>query len=286
MTPRPLRETGPTPPVGRHRRGGPAGLRARISTPDGKRRYVRGLFATIADRYDFITRFLSYGQDQRWKRRLIRLADITPSDRVVDLACGTGDILFEAMRFRPARAVGLDLTHRMLVLANTQRPTSVARPIPRSSEVGASNEPGVESSTRKGLGVLVQGDMLALPFPANAFSVVTSGYGLRNVPDLAQSIREIRRVLVPGGRFLSLDFNRPSNALLRGAYHVYLTAVGAALGWALHGDPDTYRYIPESIRNYPGAAVVARMFEGEGFHDVKAIPVLFGLMAIHVARKT
>ena len=239
-------------------------LRSTISTPAGKRRYVRRLFATIADRYDFITRFLSYGQDQRWKGRLIRLADITPSDRVLDLACGTGDILFEAMRCRPARALGLDLTHRMLVLANTRRPTTAS---PR-------------------LRLFVEGDMLALPFPSNAFSVVTTGYGLRNVPDLTQSIREIRRVLVPGGRFLSLDFNRPSNALLRGAYHVYLTIVGAALGWILHGDPDTYRYIPESIRSYPGAAVVARMFEDEGFHNVKAIPVLAGLMAIHVAKKT
>src|SRR6476620_3042994 len=94
-----------------------AGLRDTISAPDGKRRYVRRLFSTIADRYDFITRFLSYGQDRRWKRRLVALAAIEPSDRVLDLACGTGDLLFEALRYGPRRAVGLDLTFRMIQLA-------------------------------------------------------------------------------------------------------------------------------------------------------------------------
>ena len=89
------------------------------------------------------------------------------------------------------------------------------------------------------------------------FTVVTTGYGLRNVPDLDQALREIHRVLAPGGRLLSLDFNRPGNALVRSAYHAYLTVVGSLLGLALHGDPDTYRYIPESIRNYPGAKAVA-----------------------------
>lgn len=242
-------------PVGREPRRG-VDLRTEISTPQGKQRYVRRLFATIADRYDFITRFLSYGQDARWKRGLVALAAITPRDRVLDLACGTGDILFAAAGARPRIAVGLDLTHRMLVLA-----------------------------ARRGPGLWVTGDMLALPFPAGGFDVVTTGYGLRNVPDLTQAIREIHRVLAPGGRLLSLDFNRPRNAIVRGVYHAYLTAVGSALGLALHRDPDTYRYIPESIRNYPGASAVGRMLEAEGFRDVQVIPVLSGLMAIHVACK-
>jgi demethylmenaquinone methyltransferase/2-methoxy-6-polyprenyl-1,4-benzoquinol methylase len=127
--------------------------------------------------------------------------------------------------------------------------------------------------------------MLALPFPDRSFTVITIGYGLRNVPDLPQSLREIGRVLAPGGRVLSLDFNRPSNPLVRAAYLAYLTVVGSALGFALHGDPDTYRYIPESIRNYPGAVGVARMMEEMGFADVRVVRVLGGLMAIHTARR-
>ncbi len=232
-------------------------LRSAISTPDGKQRYTRRLFATIADRYDFITGFLSYGQDKRWKRRLIQLARLSPSDRVLDLACGTGDIVFAAAP-HVSRAVGLDMTRRMLELAKLRYPA----------------EAGLH---------FVAGDMLALPFPAHSFTVVTIGYGLRNVPDLQQSLKEIRRVAAPGGRVLSLDFNRPSNPIVRGAYLVYLTVVGSALGYALHRDPDTYRYIPESIRNYPGAGGVARMMEQLGFTDVRVVRVLGGLMAIHVA---
>jgi demethylmenaquinone methyltransferase/2-methoxy-6-polyprenyl-1,4-benzoquinol methylase len=125
--------------------------------------------------------------------------------------------------------------------------------------------------------------MLALPFPDRSFTVVTIGYGLRNVPDLQQSLREIRRVLAPKGRVLSLDFNRPSNPIVRAAYLLYLTIVGSVLGYVLHRDPDTYRYIPESIRNYPGAVGVARMMEDLGFTDVRVVRVLGGLMAIHVA---
>jgi ubiquinone/menaquinone biosynthesis methyltransferase len=233
-------------------------LRTAIATPDGKRRYVRRLFATIADRYDFITGFLSYGQDRRWKHQLIQLADLQPDDRVLDLACGTGDLLFAAVP--PARyGVGLDVTHRMLQLAQRHRTD------PRTP--------------------LVTADMLALPFADSRFTVVTTGYGLRNVPDLDQALREIHRVLAPGGRLLSLDFNRPGNPVVRVAYHAYLTVVGSLLGLVLHGDSDTYRYIPESIRNYPGAKAVAGLMTHFGFSDARVIPRLGGLMAIHVARK-
>jgi ubiquinone/menaquinone biosynthesis methyltransferase len=235
-------------------------LRSAISTPEGKQRYVRRLFATIADRYDFITRFLSYGQDRRWKRRLITLAQLKPSDRVLDLACGTGDLLFAAAS-RAKSAVGLDLTHRMLQLA--------------SARCGA----GLHGPR------LITGDMLALPFGRAHFDVVTIGYGLRNVPDIERAIVEIHRVLAAGGRMLSLDFNKPANAFVRAAYMAYLTMVGSALGLALHGDPDTYRYIPESIRLYPGAAGVAELLRRHGFTDVKVVPLMGGLMAIHVATK-
>jgi demethylmenaquinone methyltransferase/2-methoxy-6-polyprenyl-1,4-benzoquinol methylase len=235
-------------------------LRERIATPDGKRRLVRAIFATIADRYDFITVVLSYGQDRRWKRRLIDLAAPRPGARALDLATGTGDLAF-ALASRGARVVGLDITFRMIELANGK-----AAP-PASSRAPS----------------FVVGDMLALPFPSGSFDIVTTGYGLRNVPNLATAIEEIERVLSPGGCVLSLDFNRPSNRLVRSAYLAYLTLVGAALGWALHRDPDTYRYIPASIRQYPGAEAVARLFESRGFTGVRCYPVLGGLMTIHHA---
>jgi demethylmenaquinone methyltransferase/2-methoxy-6-polyprenyl-1,4-benzoquinol methylase len=237
-------------------------LRDEIATPDGKRRYVRTLFATIADRYDLITRVLSYGQDRRWKRRLVALAAPSRGVRALDLATGTGDIAF-ALSARGASVVGVDITRRMIELAR-------ARAVP----VPAGHRPR-----------FLVGDMLALPFSDASFDLVTTGYGLRNVPDLTTAVDEIRRVLKPGGRVLSLDFNRPQNRVVRAVYLAYLTVFGGALGWILHRDPDTYRYIPASIRNYPGAEAVARLMAARGFDRARHDRVLGGLMAIHRAER-
>lgn len=234
-------------------------LNTALSAPESKRRYVRRLFGTIADRYDFITRFLSFGRDRAWKIRLIELATVRPDARVLDLACGTGDIAFEAAR-RGARVVGLDITPRMIELAR-------AKPAP-SGRVS-----------------WMVGDMTSLPVMNTSFDVITTGYGLRNVPDLPRALAEIHRVLRPGGLICSLDFNRPESAWVRGVYLVYLTLIGSALGWVLHRDPDTYRYIPASIRRYPGARGVVRLMQAAGFSDARYIPVLGGFMAIHIGTK-
>jgi demethylmenaquinone methyltransferase/2-methoxy-6-polyprenyl-1,4-benzoquinol methylase len=233
-------------------------LRESVATPDGKRRYVRTLFATIADRYDLITVVLSYGRDQAWKRRLLRLAPPLQGLRVLDLATGTGDIAYLA-HDAGAQVTGLDVTTRMIQLAVAKRSGA---PRPR----------------------FLVGDMTSLPFPPGSFDVVTTGYGLRNVPDLGGAIEEIARVLAPGGLLLSLDFDRPESPLIRAGYLAYLKVVGGALGWLLHRDPDTYRYIPESIRQYPGAAGVVRLMRARGFAAASTRPVLGGFMAIHEAR--
>lgn len=240
-------------------------LESAFDSPENKRRHVRQLFATIADRYDFITVVLSYGQDRRWKKTLLREARVRSGERAVDLACGTGDIAL-GVAARGASVVGLDITHRMVEIGRAKATRAGADglwPIP----------------------TFVVGDMMTLPFPDASVDLVTTGYGLRNVPVLEHAIDEIARVLRPDGRLLSLDFNRPTSDAVRRIYLRYLSLVGAGLGRILHGDPDTYRYIPESIARYPGAEGVASILRSRGFADVRVRPLLGGLMTLHVAEK-
>ena len=240
-------------------------LQTAFTSPDHKRRYVRSLFATIADRYDFITVILSFGRDRAWKRRLARDARLQPGERAIDLACGTGDIAFELSR-RGATVTGLDVTRRMIELARV-----------KATHAKAAGECPIPA--------FVVGDMMALPFEAASTDVITTGYGLRNVPGLDAAVDEIARVLKPGGRLLSLDFNRPESPSLRTAFLAYLTAAGSTLGWVLHRDPDTYRYIPESIRRYPGATGIADLLRAHGFEQVQIVPLFLGFMTLHVAVK-
>src|SRR3954452_4849963 len=140
-------------------------LREALASPETKRLYVRNLFSTIADRYDLITRVLSYGQDRRWKHRLADLSGARSGTRVLDLAWGTGDIAF-ALSARGAAVTGLDVAHRMVQLA------------------------GIRSVRTHVTAHFVTGDMMALPFGPAEFDVVTTGYGLRNVPEIGPAIAE------------------------------------------------------------------------------------------------
>ncbi len=229
-----------------------------FDTPASKTRYVRQLFGTIAPRYDLITRLLSFGRDQHWKNRLLELSDAGAGSRVLDLACGTGDLALRAAP-RAAAVIGLDVVPGMIARARAR--------------------PGADRVR------WLVGDMTALPFGSASCDVVMTGYGLRNASDLSAAIAEAHRVLAPGGRLCALDFERPESRVLRAVYLAYLTIVGSAMGWALHGDPDTYRYIAASIRRYPGARRVAALLRTAGFTDVRQLPVFGGLLAIHVARR-
>ncbi len=235
-------------------------LRDAIATPETKRDYTRWVFSTIADRYDAINVLLSFNRDRAWKRRLATRANPQPHEVALDAACGTGDI---ALALAPAggRVVGLDITPRMIALAKG-----------RATRSGAHVE-------------FTVGDMTALPFADAAFDLVTTGYGIRNVPDIPVALAEVRRVLKPRGRFFSLDFNRPENAVLRGAYLAYLRVVGGAIGWLFHRKADTYRYIPETIQRHPGASALLSLIERAGFESATYEPVFGGFMAMHSAVK-
>jgi len=238
-------------------------LKEHISSKEKKQRYVNRLFETIAPRYDFFTAFMSYGMDRGWKRSLVEMMDLGGNEIALDLACGTGDITFAvARRLKSGQVVGLDITQAMLEIAERKR-----------LQAGAENVS------------FHRGDILHIPFPDETFDCVTGGYALRNVPDMIAAITEIKRVLKPGGRFLSLDFGHPSNKLYRWLYIKYLIVMGSAVGLAMHGDADTYRYIPETLKLYPGQRGVREIMDWVGFIDTGFCEFGGGIMAINFGVK-
>jgi demethylmenaquinone methyltransferase/2-methoxy-6-polyprenyl-1,4-benzoquinol methylase len=220
-------------------------LEGAFAAPQLKRRYVRRLFATIADRSDLITVLLSFGRDRHWKARLLDLVAIRPGWRVLDLACGTGDLAFGALH-RGASTVGLDITLRMVQLARAK-----------------------ESDDIRGRFLMswLVGDMTDLPIDNASVDAVTTGYGLRNVPDLRRAIAEIHRVLRPGGWIGSLDFDQTGNAM--GSCDLSHLPTRRRLDPRL-GHCIAIRHLslyPRFHPPHPGARGVAAMMRDTGFTD-------------------
>ena len=223
---------------------------------------VQQLFATIARRYDLLNDIMSAGLHRRWKRRLVELADGKckaeggKPKRVLDLCCGTGDI---ALAFARAGAdvTGADFTEEMLRVAKAR--TEAVR--------------------------WVRADALGLPFPDNSFDVVSVGYGLRNLADIERGLREILRVLKPGGKFLSLDFGKPESKAFRALYFGYLRVVLPILGRVFCGDPDTHGYILASLQDYPAQRGIQELMETCGYRECGFEEFWLGSMAINYGVK-
>ena len=228
-----------------------------MTPPDEKRdaRLMRRMFGAIARRYDFVTRIFSYGMDGRWKRSSVERLALPANAAVLDLAAGTGDFSRLVLdRFPGARVVAADLTEPMLRLAR-----------------------------ERGVRRVLCADASALPLAAGSFDCVFVGYGLRNFPDLRAAVREIERVMRPGGVLVTLDFFLPSNALFRRAYLAYLYAQGAFWGLLLHGRARTYTYIPHSLRGFVSISELSALLARAGFQQIEARSFIFGGIGLHSA---
>jgi ubiquinone/menaquinone biosynthesis methyltransferase len=230
-----------------------------LTDAERKRVFNRRLFDVVALRYDVVTRLLSFGWDQRWKSRMIRRIGLGDVHRIVDLATGTGDIARRLGEAHPgSEVIGVDLSEEML---------SRARRLSRRLKGRAFSAAGRVR--------FIAGDMNRLPFGDSSVDLVTGGYALRNAPDLDGALREVHRVLRPGGRFAFLDFSH------NGFARVWLVGFwGRFWGLLLNGNPTTYGYIAESLAEYPSPEELRRRFGKAGFFRIRRTSLLFGTMEL------
>ena len=223
---------------------------------------VRDMFATIANRYDLLNHLLSANVDKRWRRIVatkVRDTLRAPSNaRVLDVACGTGDLSRTLFEITGARVVGTDFCRPMLDIAAGK----ISSQIP-----------------------LIEGDALRLPFRSNSFDAVTIAFGLRNLSSVEDGLAELCRVLKPGGWVAVLECSRPSNAILRGLYGVYFRGVLPLIGGAISGSLSAYAYLPASVQNFPNQRRLALLMEQAGLAQVSFKNLTGGVAALHMGRR-
>jgi demethylmenaquinone methyltransferase/2-methoxy-6-polyprenyl-1,4-benzoquinol methylase len=223
--------------------------------------YVREMFASIAPRYDATNRLLTGGVDEFWRRRAVRELAAPHGGRILDLCCGTGDLTFHLLRTDPSLHVtGVDFCEPMLDGARRR----------------AERAPHAENAT------FAQGDVMNLSYPDASFDGAIMGFAMRNVVDIGATLRETRRLLRPGTRFVNLDVSKAPNALFRRLFDLYFYRVVPLVGGLVGGSKSAYRYLPNSLTNFPNADELAAKFREAGFGDVRYVRLGGGAIAAHV----
>lgn len=231
-----------------------------IGSPEGKKRYNEEHFSEAASRYDLATRAMSLGRDGAWKRQLIAALPAIEAPCCLDLACGTGDLCFLlAEKYPRGRIIGLDLTEPMLQRARQRNRQDNIR--------------------------FLQGDMNATGLESGSVDIVTGGYAIRNAPDLGLALREIHRLLKPGGTAALLDFSKPAApAAQRLQYHLLKRWCGL-WGLLLHGNPEVHAYIAASLQTFPERDALHALVRAEGFELLRSRRFYLGIMELLLLRK-
>jgi len=226
---------------------------------------VRGMFDRIAGVYDLLNSVMTAGLHHRWREKAVDRAALAPGDAALDVACGTGDLTLELQRRvgPEGRVVGSDFSERMLDLA-------------REKADGAG--PG------QGSPIFEWGDALELPYDDAGFDAVTVGFGVRNFADLGRGVRELTRVLKPGGRLVILEITQPQRPPLSTFFSLWFDRAVPVLG-KFAGDPDAYSYLPESVKSFPPPEGLAATMDGAGLEQIRWTILAGGIIAIHVGTK-
>jgi demethylmenaquinone methyltransferase / 2-methoxy-6-polyprenyl-1,4-benzoquinol methylase len=234
---------------------------------------VSAMFDQVAERYDLLNDVLSMGQDRYWRRVVAAAVGAGPGDRVLDLAAGTGTSSVTFTR-SGAACVACDFSLGMLRVG--ARRLGARKPTPGGAP-GATQDAGPVS--------LAAGDALALPFADGSFDAVTISFGLRNVADPQAALAEMLRVTRPGGKLVVCEFSHLRQPRLDSLYTRYLAAALPTVAARLSRNPGAYAYLAESIRDWPGAAELARRISATGWSAVRWRGLTFGVVAVHVARR-
>ena len=226
---------------------------------------VGSMFDRIAHRYDLLNRLLSFGTDVRWRKRLAAHLPAGANLEVLDLATGTADLLITMQRHcqRVARGTGVDVSFGMLSFG-----------LPKLTALGLADRFR-----------LVRGDAMCLPLPCERYDAVTISFGIRNVLDVPAGLREMCRILKPGGRALVLEFSLPGNALFRAGYLFYFRHVLPRIGALLSGDGHAYRYLNQTVETFPYGEDFCALLRDAGFREVKAFPLTFGIATLYQGDK-
>lgn len=221
------------------------------------------MFDTVAPRYDFLNRVLSLRRDVGWRRRAVALARLGPGEVALDEGVGTGDLAFDLLAASDptSRVVGIDLSERMLDAVRARAGRSPHGPRFRAEAA----------------------DAQALPFADASFDRVVAGFAVRNFGDLDRGLREMRRVLRPGGRAVILELSTPPDLVVRTLFGWYFFSVAPRLAALLGGDAEAYRYLPRSVARFPAADAFAGRLRAAGFRSVRYERLALGIAAVHVA---
>ena len=222
---------------------------------------VRRMFGAIAGKYELNNRVHSFGRDRAWRKFAVRTAAPKPTDHVLDVACGTGDLTRAFADAGVAQVTGLDFTPEMLSVARTHRL--------RARHAQASTAPVIR---------YVEGDAMALPFEDASFDVLSIAFGIRNVADPAKALREFRRTLRPGGRLVVLEFGRPRLAPVAWANDFYCRVIMPRTATLISGDRSgAYKYLPRSIDTFLSSDAMLRAIQDAGFAQVTMRPLTMGV---------
>ncbi|MBL8899207.1 MAG: bifunctional demethylmenaquinone methyltransferase/2-methoxy-6-polyprenyl-1,4-benzoquinol methylase UbiE [Planctomycetes bacterium] len=229
-----------------------------------ERTRIRGMFGTIAPRYDFLNHLLSMQIDRLWRRRVVRRAEVGRGQRVLDACTGTGDLAF-ALAQSGCAVVGGDFTPQMLSRAEAKR-----------------RERGARAARVR----FVLADAMNLPFEDDGFDAATVAFGIRNVEDVVGGLREMTRVVKPGGRVLVLEFSRPPGAIFRSLYLFYFRRLLPRVGaWFARRGGDAYRYLPDSVMGFPDPEELARLMREAGLGEVRYERLTRGIATLHLGIK-